>query len=390
MGFKEKGKFESIFDPQIQKMKYKIILKWFFPVLLLLIAYKVQKPHYNWDVVFYCGAIFNDTQHPEASRIAVIQAMKNSPFIDYNNEILPKTQYGKDVFSNNQSYEEQYAFYNIRVVYIKTIQLFHAMGIDAVYSVYLASLFYALATVLAVYFFCFSVTQHAFFSFIVALFVILQPGFKEYITSSPDTLSAFSLILAIIAYFSGKKWLIYSSVIFSIICRTDNIIFIGALYGLTLIQNTVNKKNLRVPLLCLAISLVAFFVINSYYHNAGYRVLYYHTFIEHLSFPLTQPVATAYTEIWRRLIPEIPYFLYPAMYLAAVIIIARGSYKTILSQPAMVVAIAAIITFVVRFSLFPLSHPRFIFQYEFIGILAIVYYFRNSLYLFFNPEKREI
>lgn len=79
MGFKEKGKFESIFDPQIQKMKYKIILKWFFPVLLLLIAYKIQKPHYNWDVVFYCGAIFNDTQHPEASRIAVIQAMKIFP-----------------------------------------------------------------------------------------------------------------------------------------------------------------------------------------------------------------------------------------------------------------------------------------------------------------------
>lgn len=79
MGFKEKGKFESIFDPQIQKMKYKIILKWFFPVLLLLIAYKIQKPHYNWDVVFYCGAIFNDTQHPEASRIAMIQAMKIFP-----------------------------------------------------------------------------------------------------------------------------------------------------------------------------------------------------------------------------------------------------------------------------------------------------------------------
>ena len=53
----------------------------------------------------------------------------------------------------------------------------------------------------------------------------------------------------------------------------------------------------------------------------------YHTFIEHLSFPLTQPKTISFTDIFKRLIPEIPYFIYPLMYLLGLIIIVKGRYK---------------------------------------------------------------
>lgn len=371
-------------------MKYKTILKWLFPILLLAIGCKVQKTNYNWDVVFYCGAIFNDADNPENSRNAMINAFTNSPYIDYENQIVPKTQYGKDVFNDNQSYEEQYAFYDIRVVYIKTIQIFHAAGVDAVYSVYLASLFYAISAVLALYFFCFALTKNIFFSFIVGLFVILKPDFKEFITSSPDTLSAFSLILVIMAYFSRKNWLIYLSVAFSIICRTDNLIFVGLLYGFSLMLNIINKESLKTSAFSIMISLCLYFIINLIYHNAGYRVLYYHTFIEHLSFPLSQPKTLSFFDLFKRLIPEIPYFMYPAMYLFGLAIIAKGNYKNIFSNPALLIALVAIITFIIRFCLFPSSQARFTFQYELIGIMVVVYYFKESLYLFFNSEKKRI
>ena len=371
-------------------MKYITILKWLFPILLLAIGCKVQNTQYNWHVVFYCGAIFNDVENPDASRKAMINAFKDSPYIDYEDQILPKSQYGKDVFSNNQSYQEQYAFYDIRVIYIKTIQLFHAIGIDAVYSVYLDSLFYALSAVIALYFFCFALTRNVFFSFIVGLFVILKPDFKEFITSSPDTLSAFSLVLVIMAFFSRKNWLIYLSVAFSIICRTDNIIFIGLLFGFTLIQNIIKKESLKISALSIIISVLFYFVINLFYNNAGDRVLYYHTFVEHLSFPLTHSKTISFLDILKRVIPEIPFFIHPVMYFLALLIIAKGNYKTIFSNPALLVALVAIITFVIRFCLFPSNQARFTFQYELIGIMVIVYYFKESLYLFFNSEKKQI
>lgn len=388
MDFKEKGKSKSISNTQIKRMKNKTALKWFCAILLIVISYKVQKTQYNWDVVFYCGAVFNNPENPDTSREAMINAFKKSSHIEYKKDIEPKTQYGRDVFSNNKSYGEQYAFYDIRIVYIKTIRAFHALGIDAVYSVYLASLFYALLAVLTLYFFCFAQTQNALFSFIVSLSVILKSDFKEFITSSPDTLSAFSLILVIIAYFSKKKWFIYTSVAFSIICRTDNIIFVGLLYGFILVQNIIKKENLKLPGMSIIISLIIYFGINLFYRNAGYRVLYFHTFVEHLSFPLTRPQIISYTDILKRLIPEIPYFIYPIMYLLALLIIVKGNYKTIFSHPALLVSLVAILTFVIRFCLFPSSHARFIFQYEFIGIMTIIYYFKDSLYLFFNSEKQ--
>lgn len=371
-------------------MKNKLVLKWLFPVLLLLVAYKVQKTQYNWDVVFYCGAIFNNPDNPTASREAMINAFTHSSHIDYKNEILPKTQYGKDVFSNNQSYEEQYAFYDIRVVYIKTIWAFHALGVDAVYSVYLASLFYALSAVLVLYFFCFGITGNALFSFLVGLFMILRPGFRDFITSSPDTLSALSVILVIMAFFSKKAWWIYASIAFSILCRTDNLIFIGLLYGLSLIQYIVRKTTYRVYAAGIAVALITYFAVNFIYHNAGYRVLYYHTFIEHLSFPLTQPKVMSYADILKRLIPEIPYFIHPLMYILAILMVVRGRYKAIFSEPALLVAFVAVITFIIRFCLFPSAQARFTFQYEFIAMMVVVYYFRQQLFAFFNPKKRGI
>lgn len=371
-------------------MKHKVVLKWLFPVLLLLVAYKVQKTQYNWDVVFYCGAIFNNPDNPTASRENMIAAFKNSPYIDYEKDIIPKTQYGRDVFSNNQSYEEQYAFYDIRVVYIKTIQAFHALGEDAVYSVYLASLFYALSAVLVLYFFCFGITGNALFSFLVGLFMILRPGFRDFITSSPDTLSAFSVILIIIAFFSKKEWWMYASIAFSILCRTDNLIFIGLLYGISLIEQLVSKKTYRVYAAGIILALTMYFVINLIYHNAGYRVLYYHTFIEHLSFPLTQPKVIPYTDILKRIIPDIPYFIYPLMYFLIILVMVQGRYKQIFSEPALLVAVVAIITFIIRFCLFPSAQARFTFQYEFIAMMILVYYFRQQLFAFFNPEKKGI
>jgi len=371
-------------------MKYKTILKWLFPILLLAIGCKVQKTQYNWDVVFYCGAIFNDTDNPDTSRKEMIKAFKDSPYIDYEDQILPKTQYGKDVFSNNRSYEEQYSFYDIRVVYIKTIQIFHAIGVDAVYSVYLASLFYALSAVIALYFFCLALTGNLFFSFIIGLFVILRTDFKEFITSSPDTLSAFSLILVVMAYFSRRNWLIYASVAFSIISRTDNIIFIGLLFGFTLIQNIIKKESWKVSVLSIFISICFYSFINLFYDYAGYRVLYYHTFVEHLSFPLTHPKTISFTDIFKGLVPQLPYFIYPIMYFMSLVIIVKGRYKRIFIHPALLVALVAIITFVIRFCLFPSSQARFTFQYELIGIVVILYYFKESLYLFFNSEKKQI
>ncbi|MCY0975829.1 hypothetical protein PGH12_13920 [Chryseobacterium wangxinyae] len=369
-------------------MKYKIILKWLFPILLLAIGCKIQTTHYNWDVVFYCGAIFNDADNPDTSRKEMIKAFRDSPYIDYEDQITPKTQYGRDVFNNNQAYEEQYAFYDIRIIYIKTIQIFHAFGVDAVYSVYLASLFYALCSVIAIYFFCLAMTKNIFFSFIVGLFVMLKPDFKEFITSSPDTLAAFSIILVVIAYFSRKNWPIYISVFFSIICRTDNIIFIALLFGLTLVRNIIKKEDFKVSVFSIFISVFFYIIINLLYNNAGYRVLYFHTFVEHLSFPLSQPKTISFIDIFKRVIPEIPYFIYPLMYLLGLIVIVKGRLKDIFTQPALLVALVAIITFVIRFCLFPSIQARFTFQYELLGIIVIVYFFKDSLYLFFNSEKK--
>lgn len=369
-------------------MNYQTLLKWIFPILLLIVAGKVQKTNYNWDVVFYCGAIFNNPENPQASREAMIAAFEKSPYIDYEDQIIPKSQYGKDVFSNNQSYEEQYAFYDIRIVYITTIKIIHALGADAVYSVYLASLFYALLSLLVLYFFFLKLIKNSFFSFLACLFIILRPGFKEFITSSPDTVGAFSLILAMMAYFMQKKWLIYASVVFCIICRTDNIIFVGLLYGATIISSLIKKENLQIPLISIILSVITYLTVNWMFNNAGYRVLYYHTFLEHLSFPLTQPKMVSYQKIITVILPELAYFIYPLMYLLVLILVVRGNYKAIFTEPALLVGLAAIITFVIRFCLFPSSMPRFTFVYEFIGILLTVYYFRKPLYLFFNSDKK--
>jgi hypothetical protein len=358
--------------------------------IIFFSCWHIKKIHYNWDVVFYAGSIFNNPSEPEKSRELMIKAFENSNFIDYKNEIIPKTKYGINVFSNGKSYEEQYAFYNIRIIYNKTIKLIYYMGTDPIYAVYIASFIYAVLCILTIFYFGVQITNNLTISFLICLYIILKPGFVEFITSSPDTLSAFSLLLFISSYFSKKKWAIYLSTFFCILSRTDNIIFIILLNGIILLTNFLKKTKPSFEFISIIIATLSYVTINICFNNPGFRVLYYHTFIEHLSYPLRKPKYATINQIIAIFKPNLLYLIHPLLYLLATFVYSKFNLKKLFTSPALLVIFVSCITFAIRFILFPSVQPRFEFQYFLIATLCILYLFRDSLHAFFNPGKKSI
>lgn len=358
-------------------------------ILIVSILYITKNVKYNWDIVFYVGSIFHDKYNIEESRIKTISALKKSPYLNYD-EIDPKTSYGKSVFSNNQSYAEQYPFYQIRFVYNSFIKFFYKVGLDSAYSVYLTSKIFALLSILLIYIVSFTISKNHLISLVIGLFIITQNGFREYITSSPDTLSAFSLLLVIISYLKDKKVWLFLSIIFALLARTDNIIFIFILILCSFFYDFFTKKKLSLAynIGLMSISLFIYFIVNTIYDNAGFRVLFYHTFIEHLPFPITNPQKITFAQYITTIKPQLPYLIHSAIFYLLFIILAMN--KNINKPYLLIVLFSTISTFTIKFLLFPSSSDRFIFQYLLIASIWLIYFFSSNIQKTFKYKSGSI
>lgn len=364
------------------KLKLIFIVNYIIlPIVLLLATIKqTSKPYYNWDVVFYVGTLFNtSTSDITTSRTQTIHALQNSKYIDYQNEVRPQTQYGIDVFTKDKAYNEQFPFYDIRIVYNSTIKAFHFLGADPVHAVYLSSWLYAMLIIIVFYYFTLFTIKNAWLAFIMTLFIILNPLFPPFITSSPDTLSAFAIICLTLSFFSTKRYLILASIIFAIIARTDNIVFVGILLAVDIFLKIKNKESYKGSLINLVIAFVVYLIINTIYNNAGYTLLFYHTFIDHLSYPISNPTKVSFAKWYSIMKGNILYLIHPFLYLAlCVIIITKNGWNSF-RNPAMIVAITSIFTFSIKFILFPSLDPRFVFQYWILTMIAVIFYFNKEI-----------
>ena len=364
------------------KLKSIFFVNYFIlPIVLLLATIKqTSKPYYNWDFVFYVGTLFNtSTSDITASRTQTIQALQKSKYIDCQNEVQPQTQYGIDVFTIDKAYNEQFPFYNIRIVYNSTIKAFHFLGADSVHAVYLSSLFYALLIIILFYYFALFTTKNAWFAFIITLFIILNPSFKPFITSSPDTLSAFAIICLTLSFVSTRRFLILAFSIFAILARTDNIVFVGILLAIDTLLKIKNTENYKENLINLLLPFMVYFIVNAIYKNTGYGLLFYHAFIDHLSYPISNPTKVSFAKWYSIMKGNILYLIHPFLYLLLCVVLITKKGWNPLRNPAMIVAITSIFTFSIKFIFFPSLDPRFVFQYLILTLIVVIFYFNKEI-----------
>lgn len=363
-----------------QIMSHGFVKYLLFPILLFLFFFKVaKKPNYNWDVVFYVGTLFNSSDKPIAeSRLEMINTFEKTKYIDYD-VIYPKTKYGEDVFFIDKVYQEQFAFYDIRVLYNLITKILYNLGIEPVLAVYINSCIAGFLCVLVTYLFILFKINNTLFAFLIGVLITLQSSFINFMTSSPDSLSALMLLLFIISFIEKRFIALIFISLLAIMVRTDNIIFIGLMYLSYSLYHFKNKNIFYRGLGSLILCTILYYILNLKYGNAGYRVLYYHTFIENQSYPLSLAKKVSIGRLFKDYLYNLPILIYPLVVIGFVYIFNSCITKIKSNYLLILLVLNLCITFTIKFLMFPSKDARFLFQYFIFGLLIVIYYFRKEI-----------
>ena len=192
-------------------------------------------------------------------------------------------QYHIDIYENIDSFQQQFPFFKIRVLYTKLISLVSLTTMDLIKSSHLISI---VASTIAIGLLFFSLNGKIPNRRLYWLFIgTLAFGYIEVIErASPDSLAL--LFMSLLTLFIIQKRFLISLVFLPIlvVVRTNLIILNSPYLAFIWIKY---KKFRPYTILSGLISLISYFGVTKWAGHYGWATLMHHTFINPISFPKT-------------------------------------------------------------------------------------------------------
>ncbi|MEK9728295.1 MAG: hypothetical protein VW397_09355, partial [Candidatus Margulisiibacteriota bacterium] len=282
-------------------------------------------------------------------------------------------QYHIDIYENIDSFQQQFPFFKIRVLYTKLISLVSMTGLDLIKSSQLISI---VVSTIAIGLLFFSLKDHMPNRRLYWLFLgTLIFGYIEIIErASPDSLAF--LCISLLTLFIIQKRFIVSLILLPILVfvRT-NLIVLNAPY---LAFIWIKYKKFRpYTILSGSISLISYFGITKWAGHYGWATLMYHTFINPISFPKTTVYEFGISNYMPVLMAQLQtiftYNTHALIYtLMMIILIWKYKHDILNNQRAQILIFTSIATIIIHILLFPLIHVRLLSGFYIMGLAGIL------------------
>lgn len=184
---------------------------------LIVLAFGVKKPSYNWDMIGYVAAALSAEGYQGASLNKATYDSVRSEVGPHTFDQLTQDDYRETVFRDPASLAQQLPFYRIRPLYVGLIRVVHAMGLEYPKSTYVVSAIFAALSVVLLAF----VAREIGAPVIAVPLVVLFSGFIDIARlSTPDAMACFFALLTIYALIRGSTLVFFLAAVLPLV-RTD-------------------------------------------------------------------------------------------------------------------------------------------------------------------------
>lgn len=366
----------------------RIIIQTSFWVLLFLgIIYAGLRPNYNWDMVAYMGCVVKiNTSDSEALHKKTYEILRQELGDERTDWMSSGNNYRETMESDHKAFSENLPFYTIRVVYLAIVSFFFKLGIPLSFATVLPSLISVFLIILIIYRVLNKELNNTFVASIVSIIILFLPQVISLARlSTPDALSTFLLLLITVMYVYNSNWfLIFLIMSLSIMTRTDNIIWCGLLLFFETFFPS-DKKNKWLVISFGVGLLLIYFGLNVVHKNGGWEILFYHSFIQIQNFPLSLTPALTFKDYVITMVMRTPdYIPWLLLIIFAGYCLRRISVKELLLLKGGKIIFACILSFLIKYVLFPSFDTRFYFVFVILLFLTAIMEWKKFTKLYYK------
>ncbi len=348
----------------------------FYATFALFIVILSFRPAYNWDMIAYMAcSIGMEESDFEKVHNETYTLLKNqvpeSVFVE-----LTAGDYRETMLNSSDAFKEQIPYYSIRILYISIITVLYKLGM----SMTLATVVPSLLSILLLMVIIFEIADKTIGNTLIAgtLTLILMgfpPILKLARQSTPDALSILVLTAIAILYITNKnRSLIFPLMAIAILTRTDTIIWCALLLGIDAIvyRKSIPKRWLS-NLFQFTLLVGLLFSLNQVFHNGGWKVVFYNSFIQRMNFPLSDTPEFSLGEYFGVLLSSSWYFFsYFLILCLGLFLMWNKNVLSLLSNKGIIIVGVCILTTISKFILFPAVNGRFYFGLLIVAVAAIL------------------
>lgn len=361
---------ESNKNKRVTVSRYILALYCF--IIVLVAAWSLNRPAYNWDMLPYMGVVLSYDHADDAYIHQTVYATAKSqvPAVFYNRMIDPSNTYRNSAAKNVAVFQSQLPFYIVKPLYTLSAWLFYRAGIQlATATVWPSVIAYVLTGLLLFYWI------HKYhgdgYAFACSTLIMVSPPLLNVAgLSSPDALSG--LLLFTVVFWLTEKRSAAGACIFlllAIAARLDNIIpamifsatfFFSAKWGYRLSFFTA-VSFLLVPL-------IVFFIVSAQAGPYGWGIFYYPAFVKQLNSAYTINSSfnwKEYAVLAKSQLVTGLYFSFVSVFLLFVWLFLRQAPLPVIMKlmPEQMLAVLFVLVIVIRFLLQPLVNDRIYIPY---------------------------
>ncbi|MFD0829828.1 hypothetical protein ACT8ZR_30075 [Neobacillus sp. M.A.Huq-85] len=289
--------------------KYKFIFKneitiAYFFLILFLSAYSFLKPYYTYDLIPYTAATISIEQsNKEKIHDETFKTVESVlPKAVYNGFI--SGEFGQEMLKDSESFYQQLNYYKVKPLYIFLIYGFHKVGIGIVTAINIISVLSFLGISILLFLFIRKLNRGFLGIIILSLLMICQPFILIAGRNTPDTLSAFIILLSLFLVLNKQlKLLPGILLVLSIAIRPDNLIISGALFlYFGLLAPKEYRLKIYQTLSFLILSAILYFSISILEHSYGWKTQFTISFLHFIDRPAEVTVQLSMSDYFRVLI----------------------------------------------------------------------------------------
>ena len=353
---------------QARKVLY-IFYFLFLPVITVFIS---MKPYYGLDMLPYMAIVLKMDGESSAKQRhhTVYTDLKQTADLNRYNELVAESDYRKALLSDAAAFDEQLSFYVVKPLYLGFSYLFYKMGANLLFSTVLPSLlaYFIIGVFLLVW--IDRILPNPWLTVWLCMAIITYEPFVELgKTAIPDGLSTMFLLIGCFLFVEKKRlWSSTALFVLAILTRPDNIILVFLILSLAFVRQWYQKVPVSTLLLCFSICFGAYFIPKLFLEGGSWSVLFYHTFVDRVLYPLSDPPQLSLAEYVAVISKNVVHSTYFARTnLLLVLLFAGVTLRNKFTSTAItrnwtfhqVFMLALVMAIIIRFFLFPFFLERF-------------------------------
>lgn len=335
----------------------------FMGVVLLVAAYFVHHPEYNWDMVPYTAAVLSmDSDDPVSIHRETYRLLRAEVPPSRMPDMLAN-EYTRTIAGSPRALMQQLPFYRIKPAYVRVLRVLFLLGVSPARATVLVSAAAYVCICLMAWAWLATVGSPGRRFVMASLVALSQPLLHLAGLTNPDALSTATVVLAFYLFLvRGRPGWAMLVLFVSVLVRSDNS-FLCALFGVYLVWRWRRMAPAR-ALVGAAGALAALTWVVVWHRVVGdysWRLMMYHSFIQPVILPADGMPPMSTTQLAKLWVGGLASLRYSPVTL--VLLLLAGGYAHRRTDPARrherEAAQVLLVSIAVHFLVFPNLEERF-------------------------------